>query len=132
MVHSGLKLTVCCTFSLFLMHPNTSYRLDLLPEGQAFLTKLACGQGAGKSTSAMRDKPEMAFVLHTWGGGLSLLMAATGFRSLKTSPLCWGEALWLQSSRPDVTAVYCRLNSALFCLTISPVDTQQLEVVSIP
>lgn len=58
MVHLGLKLTVCGLFSLFLMHLNTSYRLDLLPEGQAFLTKLACGQGAGKSTSASRDKPE--------------------------------------------------------------------------
>lgn len=91
MVHSGLKLTVCGTFSLFLMHLNTSYCLDLLPEEQAFLTKLVCAQGAGKSTSATRDKPEMAFVLHTRGRGLSLLMAATGFRSLKTSPLCWGR-----------------------------------------
>lgn len=72
MVHSSLKLTeltVCGTFSLFLMHLNTSCCLDLLPEEQAFLMKLVCGQGAGKSTLATRAKPEMAFVLHTWGQG---------------------------------------------------------------
>lgn len=68
----------------------------------------------------------MAFVLHTWGRGLSLLMVSEDITTLL------GEALWLQSSRSDVTAVYCRLDSALFCLTIFPVDTQQLEVVFIP
>lgn len=83
--------SLSAALSLFLVHLNTSCHLDLLPEEQAFLKKLVCGQGAGKPTSATRDKPEKALVLHTWGRGLSLVMAATGSRSLKTSPLCWGR-----------------------------------------
>lgn len=86
----GLQLTVCSAFSSFLMRFKACL-LDLLPEEQAVLTELVCGQGAGKSTGAPRDKPEMALLLHTWAWELSMLTAATGFRSLKTAPLCWGR-----------------------------------------
>lgn len=81
--------TVCSTFSSFLMRFKASYLLPgcLTACEQAFLPEPLCGQGAGKSTSAARNKAEMAFVLYTWGRGISMLMAAIGFRSLEMSPL---------------------------------------------
>lgn len=54
-----------------------------------------------------------------------MLMAATGFRFLKTSPLCWGR----RGYKAPGLAAHHRLNSALCCLAVSPADTQQPEVV---
>lgn len=101
MASSGLlgPLPHCLWYLLFLSYVFQSQRS---PASAAcgtgffffFLTELVCGQGAEKSTSATRDKADMAFVLYTWGRELSMLYGCR-FRSLEASPLRWEGPFWI-------------------------------------